>query len=316
MLTDSAYMHRALQLASCGEQGACPNPMVGAVLVSNATGLIVGEGYHRRCGGPHAEVWAIGNLRNLAHHTLYVTLEPCAHYGKTPPCARLIAERGVERVVVGCVDPFAKVRGRGIAILREAGITVDMIGGEQERLCIELNRKFFTAHTLHRPYVTLKWAQSADGFIDRCREPDEQPAAISTPLTRTLVHCVRSLHQTIAVGSRTELMDRPRLDVRLWPGGNTPRRVEFNRCEPLALRLQRLYHDGVISLLVEGGATLVNSFIQANLWDAIRVETSPMLIGAGTAAPTIPDKAVPDASYTIESHTLKTYKNRSFCSLL
>jgi diaminohydroxyphosphoribosylaminopyrimidine deaminase/5-amino-6-(5-phosphoribosylamino)uracil reductase len=316
MLSDRIYMRRALQLAALGVQGASPNPMVGAVLVCNATGLIVGEGFHRRCGGPHAEVWAIGDHKDLAGHTLYVTLEPCAHWGKTPPCARLIVERGVERVVVGCVDPFAKVSGRGIAILREASIEVEMIGGEEEQLCRALNEKFFTAHTLRRPWVTLKWAQSADGFIDRTRSPQEPAAAISTPLTRTLVHRVRSLHQAIAVGSRTALMDRPRLDTRLWPGGNAPTRVSFNRSEPLSEQLGRLYDQGIISLLVEGGATLIEAFIEADLWDALRVETSPILIGHGVAAPSLPQNALPTGVYCIEHHTLKTYKNQSFHTLL
>ncbi len=220
MIMDMKYMRRALQLARLGEFGASPNPMVGAVIVDDATGRIAGEGFHRRCGEGHAEVNAVADADrrgvSLDNTTLYVTLEPCAHHGKTPPCAQLIIYRGIPRVAVGCADPFARVAGRGIA-------------------------KFMTAHTHGRPFVTLKWAMSAAGFIDRIRSAGEVPARFSLPHGQVLVHRERALHDAIAVGSRTEIMDRPRLDVRHWPGGRVPRRVCFDRVRPLDLQLADLY---------------------------------------------------------------------------
>ena len=182
METDEMYMSRCLQLAACGIYGARPNPMVGAVIVAPG-GRIIGEGYHAKCGEGHAEVNAFASVRAadeklLPQSTLYVSLEPCSHYGKTPPCADLVVSKGVARVVVGCVDPFAKVHGAGIKKLREAGIQVTV--GVMEEECRELNRRFFTFQTLHRPYIILKWAQSVDGFIDR----DFKPTMISTPFTQ------------------------------------------------------------------------------------------------------------------------------------
>ena len=165
------YMLRCIQLARQGEQTAPPNPMVGAVIVHN--NRIIGEGYHVRCGEAHAEVNAVRSVRPedrplLKESTIFVSLEPCAHYGKTPPCAELIIREGIPRVVVGCVDPFAKVKGKGIQMLREAGCEV--IVGVCEKECQELNKHFFTFHTHKRPFITLKWARTADGFIDACRE--------------------------------------------------------------------------------------------------------------------------------------------------
>ena len=212
METDEMYMSRCLQLAACGIYGARPNPMVGAVIVAPG-GRIIGEGYHAKCGEGHAEVNAFASVRAadeklLPQSTLYVSLEPCSHYGKTPPCADLVVSKGVARVVVGCVDPFAKVHGAGIKKLREAGIQVTV--GVMEEECRELNRRFFTFQTLHRPYIILKWAQSVDGFIDR----DFKPTMISTPFTQMLAHKLRSECQAILVGRVTAERDRPRLDVR------------------------------------------------------------------------------------------------------
>ena len=221
---DEKYMRRCLQLAQCGRQGAAPNPMVGAVVVCD--GRIIGEGYHQRCGGPHAEVNAIRSVKEpelLRRSTIYVSLEPCAHYGKTPPCAKLIIEMGIPTVVVGCRDPFPKVDGRGIDLLREAGIEVRV--GILEKECLWLNRRFITFHTLHRPYITLKWAQSRDGLLDRRRESaEEPPARLSSPVTQTLVHRLRALNKAILVGRRTWELDRPGLNVRLWTGED-PQRI-------------------------------------------------------------------------------------------
>jgi diaminohydroxyphosphoribosylaminopyrimidine deaminase/5-amino-6-(5-phosphoribosylamino)uracil reductase len=309
------YMQRALQLARLGEIGAHPNPMVGAVLVDDATGAIVGEGYHRQCGKGHAEVNAVADAESrnadLTAATLYVTLEPCAHYGKTPPCAQLIIDRKIPRVVIGTVDPFAKVQGRGIEMLRRAGVEVAMIGGEAERECRALNVRFFTAHTHRSPYVVLKWAQSADGFIDRQRTSPCEPAAqFSTAATRALVHRLRSTVDAIAVGSNTERLDCPRLDARHWPDGRAPQRVTFSRIEPLSEQLQRLYAEqGITSLLVEGGAMLLGSFLAEGTWDELRVETSPLQITEGVAAPALPSDAMETESVNIGANALKTYKN-------
>ena len=216
---DEKYMRRALELAAHGELDASPNPMVGAVIV-DASGRIIGEGWHRRCGEGHAEVNAVASVADqeaLKDSTMYVTLEPCSHYGKTPPCAELIVRTGIPRVVIGTLDPFAKVSGRGVARLREAGVEVEV--GMLEKECQELNRKFMTAHRCRRPYVTLKWAQSADGFID---------GHISTPLNSMLVQRLRATHDAILVGSGTALADNPALDTRLY-AGKSPVKVVLDR---------------------------------------------------------------------------------------
>lgn len=292
MKIDEKYMWRALELAAKGEIGAHPNPMVGAVIVG-PEGEIIGEGYHQTCGQAHAEVNAIASVGSAKREagcgqwTMYVTLEPCAHYGKTPPCAKLIIEKGIPRVVVGMVDPFAKVHGRGIQMLRDAGVEVIVLDGEIAEACRKLNHRFITAHTLGRPFVALKWAQTADGYVDRLRSSEEPPLQISTPSSRMAVHRYRSTFDAIAVGSGTERMDRPRLDARLWPGGRNPQRVYFNRGELLP-QLQELYRQGITSLLIEGGPTLQQSFISANLYDEARIEINPAItLGFGIPAPSI-----------------------------
>lgn len=290
-MTEMKYMQRALELARLGEIGAHPNPMVGAVIV-DPEGSIVGEGYHRVCGQAHAEVNAVADAEargaDLRRCTIYVTLEPCAHYGKTPPCAKLLIDKQLQRVVVGCVDPFAKVQGRGINMLREAGIEVVLAPEDVQQQCRDLNRRFFTAHTLGRPFVALKWAETADGFIDRIRTAEEPPLKISRPEGQVAVHRYRSTFDAIAVGSRTEVMDRPRLDARLWPGGRAPQRVYFTSKEPLLPQLQRLYSQGITSILIEGGATLLQAFIDQGLHDEIRREVSAMRLDApGIPAPVI-----------------------------
>ncbi|MCM1108965.1 MAG: bifunctional diaminohydroxyphosphoribosylaminopyrimidine deaminase/5-amino-6-(5-phosphoribosylamino)uracil reductase RibD [Clostridium sp.] len=210
-------MRRCIQLARNARLSASPNPMVGAVMVCE--GRIIGEGYHVRCGESHAEVNAIASVEDktlLKQSTLYVSLEPCSHYGKTPPCADLIIEKGIPRVVVGCIDPFASVSGRGVRKLQEAG--VEVVVGVCEQECLELNKMFFTYHKHKRPYVTLKWAESLDGYIDyrRLKLTDGAPVRLSTDYTQQLVHKRRTEHQAILVGRRTALMDNPRLDTRCW----------------------------------------------------------------------------------------------------
>jgi diaminohydroxyphosphoribosylaminopyrimidine deaminase/5-amino-6-(5-phosphoribosylamino)uracil reductase len=222
------YMARCLELAARGKGCVAPNPLVGAVLVCD--NRIIGEGFHRCYGGAHAEVNAIVSVNDesaLRKATLYVNLEPCSHDGKTPPCTKLIIEKKIPRVVVACLDPYPEVAGRGFKRLREAG--VEVVAGVMEREAIDLNRFFMTAQTKHRPYIILKWAQSADGYIDRIRkDASEKPTALSTPLTRLGVHKLRSEVQAILVGTNTAVMDNPLLTVRYW-SGNSPVRVLIDR---------------------------------------------------------------------------------------
>ena len=295
---DEKYMRRGLQLAACGQEGAPPNPMVGAVIVHN--GRIIGEGYHQRCGEAHAEVNAIASVLEKDKHllpesTIYVSLEPCAHYGKTPPCAKLIIEKQIPTVVVGCRDPFARVDGRGITMLRETGIEVRE--GILEKECLWLNRRFITFHTQRRPYITLKWAQSKDGYIDRHRtSAEEPPVKFSTPATQALVHKLRAENNAILVGRRTYELDRPSLTVRYWHGKN-PQPVVLSRngangqtATSLPSLLTELYNHGVQTLLVEGGAQTLQSFIDSGIWDEARIETAPFTLSDGIRAPKIKGK--------------------------
>ena len=255
---DRKYLLRCLQLARNGMQNAKPNPMVGAVIV--ARGRIIGEGYHVRCGEGHAEVNAFASVKPedealLPEATIYVSLEPCSHYGKTPPCADLIIRKGVKRAVVGCVDPFAKVHGNGIRKLREAGIEVEV--GVLEDECKELNKRFFTFHTHHRPYILLKWCRTANGFLD----DNYKPVMLSTPFTQMLSHIDRN---------------NPCFEGLDFSGGVAQQIAD------------KLYEAGKQSLIVEGGAVTLQSFIDAGLWDEIRIETSPATVSGGTEAPLLP----------------------------
>ena len=238
MEVSDIYMARCLELAARGRGNVAPNPMVGAVIVCD--GRVIGEGYHRCYGGAHAEVNAIASVKDeslLRKSTLYVNLEPCSHYGKTPPCADLIIRKGIPRVVVACLDPYSEVKGRGIKMLREAGVEV-ITGGIKngavdnvvmEREAEALNRFFITAHKRRRPYIILKWAQSKDGFIDQTRKDKSQkPVQLSTPVTRMIVHKLRSEVQAIMVGTNTAILDDPSLTVRYW-AGNSPVRILIDR---------------------------------------------------------------------------------------
>ena len=296
IIVDEKYMRRCLQLAANGIQGARPNPMVGAVIVANRPlaishqPSIIGEGYHVRCGQGHAEVNAFASVRPedeplLKDASIYVSLEPCSHYGKTPPCADLIIKKGVRRVVVGTIDPFAEVQGRGIEKLRKAGIEVTV--GVLEKECQWLNRRFFTYHSKHRPYIILKWAQSADGFIDR----DFQPVQISNSATQMLSHKLRAEEDAILVGHTTADRDQPQPTVRHWSGPN-PKRIVLTRGRSLSQLMEDLYLHGVQSLIVEGGAKTLNSFLENGLWDELRVETNLSLtVTDGTRAPQLPADA-------------------------
>lgn len=328
METDELYMRRCLQLAQQAEGQTAPNPMVGAVLVHN--GVIIGEGYHHRCGLPHAEVNAIASVKNpelLPQSTLYVSLEPCSHYGKTPPCAKLIIEKRIPRVVVGMGDPNEKVNGRGIAMLREAG--VEVIEHVLEPECRWLNRSFITFYTKKRPFILLKWAQTADGFIDKIRDDaSTPPLRISNEITKTLNHQIRSVESAILIGTNTALLDNPHLTSRKW-GSRNPVRMVVDRSLriPADYRLlddsaptvvfnatkdetignisyvrldfeqnivpqmvDYLYQHELQSVIVEGGRQLLQSFIDLDLWDEARIETSPVTIGDGVKAPNFPMK--------------------------
>lgn len=299
--SDIRYMRRCLQLAENGLQNARPNPMVGAVIT--ADGRIIGEGYHVRCGEGHAEVNAFKSVkpedeRLLTEATIYVSLEPCAHYGKTPPCADLIVSKGVKRCVVGCVDPFAKVHGLGIKKLRDAGIQVDIMDGNPlygtiGDDCRRLNKRFMTYNTCRRPYILLKWCQTADGRID----DNGKPTMLSTPFTQMLVHKLRSEYDAILVGATTAERDKPRLDVRHWYG-KSPRRIILSHSNPELSHINFadkaavpqqiadwLYNEGVQSLIVEGGRETIESFLKAQLFDEVRIETSAATTTGGTIAP-------------------------------
>ena len=304
MTIDEKYMRRCLQLAQNGRQNAKPNPMVGAMIVS-ADGRIIGEGYHVRCGQGHAEVNAFASVRPedealLPESTLYVSLEPCSHYGKTPPCADLIINKGVRRVVVGCIDEFAEVQGRGIKKLREAGIEVEV--GVLEAECQALNRRFLTFHREQRPYIILKWAQTANGFID----DNHQPTQISSAFTKMLSHKLRAEEDAILVGRVTEERDHPQLTVREWYGPN-PKRLVIDRTHPL--NLESLHAHNIQSLIIEGGAQTLRSFLVQNLWDELRVETNTtMTVSGGTRAPQIPANAVVTDSHEYNGNRIIIYR--------
>jgi len=238
------YMRRCLQLARNGMLNAKPNPMVGAVIVS-ADERIIGEGYHVRCGEGHAEVNAFASVKpedeHLLHEsTIYVSLEPCSHYGKTPPCADLIIAKGVKRCVCGCIDPFAKVQGRGIRKLRDAG--VEVIVGIMEKECLEINRRFITFNTHHRPYIILKWAQSANGYIDN----DFKAFTFSTPFTKMLSHKLRAENDAILVGRITDEREHPMLNVREWYGKN-PMRIVLSHDTKIGVMLKELHSKNIQS---------------------------------------------------------------------
>ncbi len=346
MVVEEKYMARCIELARGGEGYTAPNPMVGAVIVHK--GKIIGEGFHRKCGEAHAEVNAIASVRDealLRDSTIYVSLEPCSHYGKTPPCAELIIKKGIPRVVVGTLDPFPEVSGRGIRMLREAGIEV--VTGVLEEEARALNSAFMTFQIRKRPYIYLKWAQSADGFMDACRaDASEPPVLLSSAETLRRVHRLRSEVAAIMVGTRTALLDNPSLTVRHWTGHSPVRvvldrtlklsagshlldgtvrtvvftaieaesrpnveyvRVDFGQ-EVLPQVLQYLYVQKLNSLMVEGGAELLGSFLDAGLWDEAWVETAPVALGTGVKAPVVSGVLV--GSEQRHGHLLETWKRK------
>lgn len=328
--SDELYMRRALQLAKNGLGNVSPNPMVGAVIVAS-NGKIIGEGWHRKFGGPHAEVNACNSVADsdkdlIKESTIYVTLEPCSHHGKTPPCTDLLLREQFKRVVIGSSDPFHRVNGNGINRLREAG--VDVTVGVLEKECRELNRKFFTAHTIKRPYVTLKWAQSIDFWMDSWVD---HPHKFSTSTGQTLVHRLRAENDCIITSTKTILADDPQMNNRLWKGLKSPEIVVlgsselnceelriFRKSNPIVISqnksleeiLTDLYEQyGFISALVEAGPTLLNSFIKSGLWDEARVEVSPIRLhetGKSRAPEGLP---APSNVMKIDSNQIYFYQN-------
>ena len=338
-MTDSDYILRCLELAANGEYYVAPNPMVGALLVDPATDRVVAEGWHRQYGGPHAEVECfraadarmagLTEAERAARYsslTLYVSLEPCSHYGKTPPCADLIVKKGVRRVVVGILDPNPQVSGKGVQKLRDAGIEVTV--GVEQAACRRLNKRFLCLHEKHRPYVILKWAQTADGFVDsRESKAESQPLVISTPVTKQIVHQMRAENMAIMVGTRTALLDNPSLLTTRWPGRN-PVRVVLDRHHripkdakifsgdaPTIVYSERtdweyvlgdLAQRGIHSVLVEGGPTLLRHILQTGIWDEMHVEVGAMTIGSGVLAPEV---ELPDTYEQVGEAKLYTIDN-------
>ncbi len=340
------YIQRCLQLAQYGKGYTIPNPMVGAVLVHN--GRIIGEGWHKIYGQPHAEVNCLQSVAEADKHlipesTMYVSLEPCAHTGKTPPCAdRLVAER-VKKVVICNVDPFAQVSGRGIQILKDADIAVETGVLEQEGLWV--NRRFFCFHTQQRPYIILKWAQTMDGFM---APADRSRFAITNSHTQQLVHKWRTEEAAILVGSTTAINDNPQLTSRLWAGPQPLRVVLAGKHKPPAdnhlfsseaptlicnddrdevagnvqyLRipggnsqlkdvLGMLHRQKVLSVIVEGGPATLNRFIAEGLWDEARVLTGAKQLGQGIEAPHLPNSN-PAFATNIDTDQLQVFVNRN-----
>ena len=330
---DELYMARCIELARKGVGATAPNPMVGCVIVHEDK--IIGEGYHREFGQAHAEVNAIASVKDpklLEDSTLYVNLEPCSHFGKTPPCSWLIIEKNIRDVVIGCMDPNPIIAGNGLRQLEEFGCKVQT--GILEKECLDLNKRFFTYHTKKRPWILLKWAQTKDGFIDRERTGNVERGVnwITGKHARQLVHKWRSEVQTILVGTRTALLDDPELTVRDWTGKN-PLRLVIDRKgvlpEPLKVFngatdtlvftssdaytsagvknrknleyvllpdekdyipaiLRHLYELEIQSIMVEGGFSLLTSFIESGLWDEARVFTGDVSFGSGVPCPEIP----------------------------
>ncbi len=343
---DEHYMARCLELARKGLGATAPNPMVGCVIAHRDR--IIGEGYHRAFGQAHAEVNAIASVRDpglLAESTLYVNLEPCSHFGKTPPCSRLIIDKKIPRVVLGTADPNPGIKGTGIRQLKESGLQVRT--GVLEKECRELNRRFFTYQEKKRPWILLKWARSQDGFIDLPRSADDPAEVhwITGPQARQWVHKWRSEEQAILVGTRTVMLDDPELTVRFWKGRNPLRLVIDRKGElPDTLKifngkadtlvfssrpktdreavkyikvpdqedyipfiLNHLYEKGILSLMVEGGASLLGSFIRSGRWDEARVFTGKIRFESGVHSPEI--NREPAETIHMDDDTLEIYRN-------
>ena len=317
-MTDEIYMKRCIELARKALGNTYPNPLVGSIIVHNS--LIIGEGFHQKSGENHAEINAINSVEKkdlLKESTIYVSLEPCSHFGKTPPCANKIIETGFKKVVIGTLDSHEKVNGKGKKLIEEAGIEV--VSGVLERECQELNKRFFTFHRKKRPFIILKWAESGDGFLDQ----DFKPTQIGNSLTKQFVHQLRSKEHAILVGTNTALTDNPALTTREITGRNPVRiLIDFELKVPLdfniynneaptlifnALKdseeknikfikiekenflenlIQKLYENQIQSVIVEGGSFTLQQFIDAGIWDAaIIIKNKNLKLSNGTKAP-------------------------------
>lgn len=343
---DRIYMKRCLELAQLGEGHVAPNPMVGSVVVHNDR--IIGEGFHQKYGEAHAEVNAINSVKDkslLKESTIYVTLEPCAHYGKTPPCADLIVRSQIPNVVVGVVDPFAKVAGKGIEHMEKNGCKVKI--GVLEEECLEINRRFFTFHEKKRPFIILKWAETADGFVDVNRQTIEfgQPTWITNEMARIAVHKQRATESAIFIGTNTALKDNPSLTLRDW-FGKQPTRIVADRFrkipathhlfdgavkttvltknvespesnidfvevseEVIPALLDHLYQNDVQSVIVEGGPEMLQSFIDLKLWDEAHVYIGQVVFGDGICAPKF--NASPICFDRFYNSELRVFRNKS-----
>ncbi|MGL6129284.1 bifunctional diaminohydroxyphosphoribosylaminopyrimidine deaminase/5-amino-6-(5-phosphoribosylamino)uracil reductase RibD [Chryseobacterium artocarpi] len=330
MNNDEFYIKRCIELAQKALGKTYPNPLVGSVIVHN--GEIIGEGYHHKAGENHAEINAINSVKNkelIPESTIYVSLEPCAHYGKTPPCALKIKELGFKKVVIGAMDSHDKVNGKGKKIIHDAGIEV--VSGILENECIELNKRFFTYHEKKRPYIILKWAESGDGFLDK----DFKPTAISNTLVNQFVHQLRANEHAILVGTKTALTDNPSLTVRNVEGTNPVRilidfdlkvpddfKIYNNEAKTLVLNIIKestesnihfitiekenflnnlmnvLYREQIQSVIIEGGRFTLQQFIDAKLWDeAIIIKNENLILENGTKAPEFSNTAYKTGNY-------------------
>ena len=341
MSFDQEMIERCLALAEKGRGLASPNPMVGSVVTYNKK--IIGEGFHQQFGGPHAEVNAINSVKDkglLKEATVYVNLEPCAHFGKTPPCADLLVNSGVKRVVIGCIDSFSEVSGKGIEKIKKAGI--DITVGVLEKKCLDFNKRFFLFHREKRPFIILKWAESKDGLLSPANQEKGKPLWMTGEESKTLVHRWRTEEDAIMVGTNTAIMDNPSLTARLWKGRNPLRividrelkipkeanlldglaktlvftekekgpeeNVDFVKVSSVQLKdlLTELYKRGVQSLIVEGGKGLLESFINEGVWDEARVFVAPISLNAGVKAPSLGEESL--SQRVIGADTLSIYK--------
>jgi diaminohydroxyphosphoribosylaminopyrimidine deaminase/5-amino-6-(5-phosphoribosylamino)uracil reductase len=339
------YIKRCIELAKNGLGTTYPNPLVGCVIVFE--NVIIGEGWHKKSGEAHAEVLAIESVRNkelLSESTLYVSLEPCSHFGKTPPCADLILKYKIPNVVIGTIDPNSKVSGKGIQKLKDSGVNVTY--GILVNECNELNKRFFTFHSKTRPFIILKWAESSDGFISPINKKEQKPVWLSNEYSRQLVHKWRSEEQAILVGTQTIIDDNPSLTVRDWVGKNPIRvlidrdnaidtssnvfdnqaktivfsnkevtsnsdtiqyiKIDFDKNSTQAI-VDKLFENNIQSIIIEGGRKTIQSFIDANLWDEARVFIGEINLNEGTKAPKLNR-----ANYyksLIKKDTLLIYRN-------
>ena len=343
------YINRCIELAKNGLGCTYPNPLVGSVIVLNDK--IIGEGWHQKAGEPHAEVNAINSVKDksfLKEATIYVNLEPCSHYGKTPPCANLIVENGIKKVVVGSIDANSKVSGKGVLHLQNNGC--DVIVGILENECLNLNKRFFTYHNKKRPFIILKWAETEDGFIDKLRDStsESSPNWISNTYSQQLVHKMRAEEQSVLVGTTTALNDNPKLNTRNWFGSNPVRivldkrlkipshynlydgslktivltvkapdkninhntcfeQIDFNENLPKQI-CDVLYQHEIQSVIIEGGAQILQTFIDDNLWDEAYVFVGNTKFENGLKAPEL--KKSPNEVKRISTDTLRIYVNQ------